>query len=123
MEELRRRFQKWREAFEIKGLRVSLKKTKVMVSGCEGELSKTKIDPCGVFGKRVMANLVLCTKCMRWTHGRCAKVKRVTPRLASDFVCVCCIRMVEEVVEPIESLYDGLETVNGFCYLGDIECQ
>ena len=38
-------------------------------------------------GKRVMANLVLCVKCGKWIHGRCAKVKRVTPRLGRDFVC------------------------------------
>ena len=46
-------------------------------------------------------------------------MKRVTPRLTSDFVCVSCIKMMEEVVEPMESLYDGVGTVNGFCYLGD----
>ena len=32
------------------------------------------------------------------------------------------MRTMEEVMEPIESLYDGVETVNGFCYLGDTEC-
>ena len=53
IEELRRRFQKWREAFETKGLRVSLKKTRVMVSGREGELARSKIDPCGVWEKTV----------------------------------------------------------------------
>ena len=52
MEEQRRRFQKWREAFETKGLRVNLKKTKVMVSGCEGELARSKIDPCDVHAKK-----------------------------------------------------------------------
>ena len=26
-------------------------------------------------------------------------MKRVTPRLATDFVCVCCMRIMEEVVE------------------------
>ena len=36
VEEIRRRFQKWKETLETKGLRVSLKKIKVMVSGCEG---------------------------------------------------------------------------------------
>ena len=58
MEELRRTFQKCREAFETKGLRVNIKKTKVMVSGREGELARSKTDPCGVRGKRVMANSV-----------------------------------------------------------------
>ena len=119
MEELRRRFQKWREAFETKRLRVNIKKTKMMVSVREGELARSKIDPCGVCGKRVMANSVLCLKCMKWIHGRCAKVNGVTPRLATDFVCVFCMRIMEEVVEPMESFYDGVETVKRFCCLGD----
>ena len=29
------------------------------------------------------------------------------------------MRMMEEVVELMESFYDGVETVNGFSYLGD----
>ena len=47
---------------ESKGLKVNTRKTKVMVSGSEGELFKTKIDPRRVCGKKVMANSVLCTK-------------------------------------------------------------
>ena len=39
--------------------------------------------------------------------------------MATDFVCVCCMRIMEEVVEPVECFYDGVETVKGFCYLGD----
>ena len=30
-------------------------------------------DSCGVCGKRVMANSVLCIKCGNYVHGRCAK--------------------------------------------------
>ena len=33
MENLKEKFLKWKEAFEIKGLKVNLEKTKVMVSG------------------------------------------------------------------------------------------
>ena len=63
MEDLKERFWNWKNALESKGLKVNTKKTKLMVSGSEGELYKSKIDPCGVCGKRVMANPVLCTKC------------------------------------------------------------
>ena len=84
IEGLREKFWKWKEAFESKGLKV-----KVVVSGAEGEESVSKIDPCGICGKRVMANLVLCVKCGKWKNGRCAKVK-VTPRLGRDFVCGGC---------------------------------
>ena len=63
MEDLKKRFWNWKDALESKVLKVNTRKTKVMVSGSEGERFKSKIDPCGVCGRRVMANSVLCTKC------------------------------------------------------------
>ena len=53
MEGLRENFWKWNEAFESKGLKVNLGKTKVVVSGAEGEVSVSKVDPCGICGKQV----------------------------------------------------------------------
>ena len=55
-------------------------------------------------GKRVMANWVLCKKCGKWIHGRCAKMKRVTQSLARDIVCGKCARRVGGMVEPVEEL-------------------
>ena len=54
MEDLRERFWNWKDAMESKGLRVSARKTKVMVSRSEGKLFKSKIDSCGVCGRRVV---------------------------------------------------------------------
>ena len=34
-----------------------------MADRAEGEVSVSKVDPCGICGKRVMANSVLCVKC------------------------------------------------------------
>ena len=55
---LRNKFLKWKEAFESKGLKVNLVKTKVMV--CCGitkdGASKSKVDPCVVCSLRVKAN-------------------------------------------------------------------
>ena len=100
-------------------LKVNTRKTKVMVSGSEGELFKSKIDPYGVCGRRVMANSVLCTKCENWVCCRCAKIKRVAARLAMYCVCSKCTQIMEETVDSIEKLCDEVETVNEFCYLGD----
>jgi len=61
---------------------ISIGKMKVMVSGSEEEILKNKIDPCGMYEKRVMVNSLLCTGCRRWIHRRCAKVKRATPSMA-----------------------------------------
>ena len=50
-------------------LKVNLSMTKVVVSGAEREVTVSKVDPCSICGKRVMANSVLCVKC----SGRCNK--------------------------------------------------
>ena len=63
MEGLRKKFWKWNGAFESKLLKVNLEKTKLVVSGAEGEVSVSKVDPCSICGKQVMANSVLCVKC------------------------------------------------------------
>ena len=75
MGDLKTRFWNWKDALESKGLKVNTRKTKVVVSGSERELFKSKIDPCGVCGKKVMVNSVLCSKCGNWVHGRCAKIE------------------------------------------------
>ena len=42
---LRERFQRWKSAMEDKGLKVNVGKSKMMVSGTEGEIVFSKIDP------------------------------------------------------------------------------
>jgi hypothetical protein len=60
MEELQLKFDRWKTVIERKGLKVNMRKTKVMVSGEGGERVVSMIDPCGVCDKRVKANSVLC---------------------------------------------------------------
>ena len=64
---------------------MNLKKTKVMVSGSKGDVLKSKVDPCAKCGKRVMETSMMCTKCGKWVHGRCAKMKRAT---STQVLCV-----------------------------------
>ena len=66
-----------------------------------------------------MANSVLCTTSGNWVHGRCAKIKRVTARLAMHFACLKCKGIMEGTMDLVEKLCNEVETVNGFCYLGD----
>ena len=61
---------------------------------------------------------MLCTKCANWVRGKCAKIKRATVRLAMHF-CSRWRGITEETVNWIEKLYDEVEAVNGFCYLGN----
>ena len=106
MEDLKERFWDRKDALESRGLKVNIRKTKVIVSESEGKLFKSKIDPCEVCGRRVMANSVLCTKCENWVHGRCTKIKRVTVRLAMHFVCLKCKEIMQGTVDSIEKLCD-----------------
>ena len=100
---------------------MNLKKTKEMVSGLKCEALKCKVDPCAKCGKRVMANSVMCTKCGKWVHGRCAKMKRATSTLAKGFACGLCVYTKGGIVEPREELsfFDQVDFVKSFCYLGD----
>ena len=79
---------------EDKGLKVKVGKTKMMVSGTEGEKFLSKIDPCGICGKRVGSNTVCCTQCTKWIHGRCKKMKKV-PAVLQDILFVEDAQMLE----------------------------
>ena len=46
---------------KAKGLKVNLKKAKVIVSSSKGEVLKSKVDPCAKCDKRMVANWVMCT--------------------------------------------------------------
>ena len=50
IEDLREKFEKWRDSLETKGMKVNIRKTKFMVSGNDGELPNSKVNSCGVCG-------------------------------------------------------------------------
>ena len=81
------KFLKWKESFESMGLKVNLGGAMMMVSSSitKDGISKRKVDPCGFCCLRVKVNSVLCVQCGRWIHGRCAGVKRVTPKFSRNF--------------------------------------
>ena len=121
MEELEAQFIRWKAAFEGKGLKVNLGKTKVMESsGGRGVVVLAKIYPCGVCGKRAKVNCVRCKTCKKWIHGRYARVKRVSPRMNGNFECrVCMNGSNEECKNASNGCLGELERVNSYCYLGD----
>ena len=50
IEGLRNKFLKWKDSYKSKGLKVNLGVSKVMVCGgiTKDDMSKSKVDPCGV---------------------------------------------------------------------------
>ena len=51
LEDLRERFQRWRGALESKGMKANTRKTKIMESGAEREIVRSKVETCGICGK------------------------------------------------------------------------
>ena len=89
--EVEEQFERWKSAMESKGLKVNIEKTKILVTGkeCETVVSSGEY-PCGVCGRGVGVNSVLCVECDRWIHKRCSGLQRVSQ--AYDLVCPACIR-------------------------------
>ena len=63
-----------------------------------------------------MANLLLCTKCGKWVHGKLAKVKRIISTLAKGYNCETYVQAIKGIVESAEELtfYDKVELVKSF---------
>ena len=115
-------FERWRGEMELRGLKVNLEKTKVMVTGKEtNQMLNSGKWPCGCCGKGVGTNSIMCFKCNKWCHQRCSGLKRVTG--VQNFKCPKCIRGIDRVELGKEGLVieDGrIEEVHEFCYLGDV---
>ena len=70
--------------------------------------------------QKVTINSVLCTKFDQWIYGRCTKLKKVTPSAARFFVCSKYEKATNGAGEvQQEVMCDEVETVKGFCYLGN----
>ena len=120
MKELEELSVGWKQAFEGKGLKVNMTKTKVLqASGRKGVIVEVKEDPCGVYGKRVKQNSMECTRYKRRVHARCAKVEKVSNRLAVNFVCSKCL-IGNDLDEEDGQYLIGVEKVQQFVYLGDV---
>ena len=79
MEELEVQVKCWKTAFEGKGLKVNMDKSKNLECSTGKSFPVgSKIDPLGVCGRRAKINCIIYKTCQKWVHARCAKVKKVT---------------------------------------------
>jgi len=68
-EDLIKRLNEWKNNVENRGTRVSMNKTKVMMSGeRQKPLQKAARWLCGVCGRGVGSNSIQCTSCHKWVH-------------------------------------------------------
>ena len=107
--------------FQREGLKINFDKTKVMESGGgSGIVVLSKIDLCGVCGKRAKVNCVRCKTFKKWVHARCARVKRVSCKMNGSFECRACMNVSNKVCNNVLNVcLSELEKVNSYCYLED----
>ena len=84
------------------------------------EIPENKVDPCAKCSHRVMANSAVCSKCGKWVHGRCVKMKKVTSILAKGFIWGDVLKQSKELSNQLKlTFHNQVELVKSFCYLGD----
>ena len=122
-EELLVKLAEWKKQMEAKGLRVNMKKTKIMVSGPNlNTLKDSGRYPCAVCRSGVGKNSILCHGCKLWVHKKCSHIEG---RLTDDptFRCSRCRGTAQPIdSRPFQTMaLEGrkLEVVDSFCYLGD----
>jgi len=116
----------WKDGMERKGLRVNMKKTKLLVSGSGLNILKDSgTHPCAVCRSGVGSNSIQCTECRFWVHKKCCGIQG---KLVNnpDYRCPRCLGLSRPIDgRPItEVAVNGtnLEVEASFCYLGDMIC-
>ena len=107
---------------ERRGLKVNLEKTEMMITGGDvGDVVRVERYPCGVCGRGVGANSVLCTACEKWCHKRCSGLRCLSAAAVSLFRCLTCARCSAGGAVGVGGGVVG--EVKQFCYFGDVlEC-
>ena len=123
LDNLKLRLTTWKEAFESKGLRMNVGKTKIMSSTGQSKLTSYAAKwPCGVCEKGVGANSICCIGCRQWVHKKCSGVVGPLKNVV-DFECKKCRGLVLPLpMAPFENLKienDVFEKVASFRYIGD----
>ena len=126
LEECIAKLKAWKTGMECKGLRVNMKKTKIMISGLGLNLLQDSGKfPCAVCRRGVARNSIECSKCKMWVHKKCSGI---VGRLTADpeYVCPRCRNKARPIDgRPITQVdIDGttLDVEASFCYLGDMLC-
>jgi len=75
-EELIKRLNEWDNNIESKVMRVSMNKTKVLISGESHKVRQKAVRwPCGVCSKGVGSNSLQCTSGHKWVHKKCSGIE------------------------------------------------
>ena len=99
-------------------MRVSVNKTKVMISGERQKMRQKAVRwPCGVCSEGVSSNSLQCNSCQKWVHKKCSAIKGSMSKAAKSFICRGCLIPVTSAgrtsVDIVASV--KLELVDKFC--------
>ena len=114
-------FSAWSSAMELRGLKINVDKTKLLISGKERVPTPTGEYPCAVCNAGVGGNSILCSECDKWCHKRCTGLRSLAGN--TPYICPVCSGNLQRPVVTDESivLHSGtIEEVKEFCYLGDM---
>ena len=102
MNELIYKLGLWKKHLEAKGLRVNMRKTKIMIKNLHS-LKDSGKHPCGVCRKGVGSNSVFCDGCQSWMHKKCSGSKG---RLKADskYRCKTCMGFAERWMVNLKSM-------------------
>jgi len=120
-EELIKRLNEWKDNVESKGMRVSMNKTKVMISGERQKVKQKAVRwPCGVCSKGVGSNSLQCNSCQKWVHKKCSGIKDSMSKVAKSFFCSSCLNPVTSAgcISVDIGASAKLELVYKFCTWG-----
>jgi len=119
-EELIKRLNEWKDNVASKSMRVSMNKTKVMISEERQKVRQKAVRwPCGVCSKGVGSSSLQCTS---WVHKKCSGIKGSMSKVAKSFICRGCLNPVTSAGRTSVDIGASakLELVDKFCYLGDM---
>ena len=101
-EELIKRLNERKDNVESKDMRVSMNKTKVMISGEHQKVRQKAVRrPCGVCSKGVGSNSLQCTSCQKWVHKKCSGIKGSMSKVVKSFICRGCLNPVTSAVRTV----------------------
>ena len=103
-EEVWEMFNKWKDAMELRGLRINLSKTKLLVTGKSGRPIESGNYPCGVCGRGVGRNSIECTTCGKWCHFPCSGLPSLN---VPNFSCPTCVAGPRVVDDDSITIADG----------------
>ena len=116
-------FKDWSSAMELRGLKVNLGKTKLLISGKKSrEATSSGKHPCAVCNRGVGANSICCISCGKWCHKGCTGLNSSLLGIIGYKFPVCSGTQQPRTWTD-ESIVLGTGTVeefSEFCYLGDM---